>query len=350
MGDEKQTYAGLLEKKRSLKLTPVFENSADEVPLSCFDSIEALLPPTWINRLERLLCRLPDRKWGYAGYPIVVTSSNFGIGHMLAYRQTREDQHLDFAQAHSSVEVIRRHFGWGREISILSHACVSADIGIKYASQLLRSGNASEVLCFSFDFLSPFVSGGFYSLKILNGAFPSPYADQEIGSIGLGDGIAFAVLGNEPGAFSIRCQQTYNEMYHMTANNPDGSGFRHALIRIKASIEGRKVWIKGHGTGTRDAGRLEAESVREVFPQAPLVSWKGGIGHTLGSCGLVELTLAMQAMTHGVIPGTVGTTGPTLTETVMTEPFNATSFDGAILSSNAFGGAHASYLLTKEIS
>lgn len=350
MGDEVQTYQGLLNGERSLKPTPVFGRSGDEVPLSCFGSIEAALPPLWIPQLEKLLSRLPNRKWGHAGYPIVITSSNFGIGHMLAYRQNKEVQHLDFAQAHCSVRVIRNHFGWGKDIAVLSHACVSADIGIKYASQLLRLGNAKEVLCFSFDFLSPFVSGGFHSLKILNGVFPSPYADQEFGSIGLGDGIAFAVLGREPGAFSIQFQQTYNEMYHMTANQPDGSGFRHALARIKAKIKDRKIWVKGHGTGTREAGKLEAESVWEVFPEAPLVGWKGGIGHTLGSCGLVELTLAMQAMIHGMVPGTVGTTAPTLTERVMTQPFEATAFDGAILSSNAFGGAHASYLLTKEIS
>ena len=348
MGDEKDTYTGLLNGARSLKLTPVFGASGDEVPLSTFESIEASLPPTWIHKLEDLLSRLPNRKWGQSGYPVVITSSNFGIGHMLAYHQTQQAEHLNFAQAHTSAGAVCRHFGWGKEVSILSHACVSADIGIKFASRLLRFENAKEVLCFSFDFLSPFVSGGFYSLKILNGAFPSPYADQEIGSIGLGDGVGFAVLGLQPSEFAIRNQQTYNEMYHMTSNQPDGSGFRHALTRIRDQIEGRKVWIKGHGTGTRDAGILEAESVQEVFPNSPLVGWKGGIGHTLGSCGLVELTLSMQSLKQGKVPGCVGTTGPTLSPNVKIEAFDGSSFEGAILSSNAFGGAHASYLLTHE--
>jgi len=348
MGDETATHAGLCSGKRSLQLKPVFGSSGDEVPLSTFESIEATLPPTWLNRLESLLHRIPNRSWGNAGFPIVITSSNFGIGHMQAYHQTRIDDHLAVAQAHASADTICRHFGWGREVSILSHACVSADTGIKFASGLLRSGAAKEVLCFSFDFLSPFVTGGFFSLKILNSAFPAPYADLEIGSIGLGDGAAFAVLSLEPSDFAIRHQQTFNEMFHMTANEPEGSGFRHALKRIRTAIEGRQVWIKGHGTGTRDAGKLEAESVFEVFPNSPLVGWKGGIGHTLGSCGLVELNITLQALRSGEVPGTVGTNGATLSTNVKLESFSSGRFDGAILSSNAFGGAHASFLLTRE--
>lgn len=348
MGDERETYRGLLSGQRSLKMTPVFGTSGSEVPLSCFGSIEASLPPTWIPQLERLLQRLPERPWGHAGYPIVVTSSNFGIGHMLAFHQTQIPEHLAIAQAHTSIRTICDHFAWGGEVSILSHACVSADIGMLFASRLLHHGAANEVLCFSFDFLSPFVSGGFYSLKILNPAFPAPYGDQEIGSIGLGDGAAFAVLSLDPSAFAMRFQQTYNEMFHMTANQPDGAGFREALTRIRDQIDGRRVWVKGHGTGTRDAGKLEAESVREIFPDAPLVGWKGGIGHTLGSCGLIELTIAMQGMDQGQIPGTVGTQAPAISPNVALQPLDAKDFDGAILSSNAFGGAHASFLLTRE--
>jgi len=348
MGDEAATYSKLVKGDRSLEMKPVFGSEGDPVPISSFDSIEASIPPVWIQRLETLLESLPNRNWGYRHYPIVVTSSNFGIGHMLAYHQTKVEAHLEIAQAHTSVDAICNHFGWGKEVTILSHACVSADIGIKYASRLLQAGVAKEVLCFSFDFLSPFVSGGFYSLKILNSGFPAPYADQEFGSIGLGDGAAFAILSHQESSFAIQHQQTYNEMYHMTANAPDGSGFRHALYRIKAAIGDRKVWIKGHGTGTRDAGKLEADSVMEVFGNAPLVGWKGGIGHTLGSCGLVELSITMQAIRKGVAPGAVGTTGATLTPHVKTEAFDISGYDGVILSSNAFGGAHASYLLTHE--
>ena len=106
--------------------------------------------------------------------------------------------------------------------------------------------------------------------------------------------------------------------------------------------------MKGHGTGTLEAGRLEAEVLARQYPGAPLVSWKGSLGHTLGSCGLVELAIALAALRGGKIPGTVGTTAPCFTDTVALAPFASAAFDGAILTSNAFGGAHAALLLTHD--
>ena len=336
----------LLSGQRSLRLQPVFGSRGDNVPLSTFESIEATLPPKWLTRLESLVAHIPARPWGSPGYPLVITSSNFGIGHILAYHDSKVDEHLEYAQAHTSVEKICKHFGWRHSASILSHACVSADVGMLHASRLLHKGAAREVLVFSFDFLSPFVTGGFHSLKILNSAYPAPYANQENGSIGLGDGAAFVVLSKEPARFRISHQNLANEMFHMTSNQPDGAGFRNALSRIASDIGPTRVWVKGHGTGTLDAGKLEAQAVAAVIPEAPLVSWKGGIGHTLGSCGLVEINIAMEAMIHGQVPGTVGTTGPTWDPNVRTQPFATREFHGAVLSSNAFGSAHASSLLT----
>lgn len=348
MGDAAETYAKLLRNEKSLELSPVFGTDGDPVPLSIFESINASLPPAWLTQLEPLVERLPHQQWGKRNYPIVITSSNFGIGHMLAAFIDQNDAHLHYAQAHTSIDAICEYFHWEKNVTILSHACVSADIGIKYASKLLHHSEAKEVLVFSFDFLSPFVTGGFYSLKILNNLFPAPYADQAVGSIGLGDGAAFAVLTREPRRFSIKHQHTYNEMFTMTGNRPDGSGFKHVLESIHRCLGGEKVWVKGHGTGTLTAGKLEAESVASVFSKAPLVSWKGGIGHTLGSCGLVELSLAMEAIKNNKAPGTVGTEGSTINDNVRKEGFSLSEYDGVIMSSNAFGGAHASYFLSQD--
>jgi 3-oxoacyl-(acyl-carrier-protein) synthase len=108
---------------------------------------------------------------------------------------------------------------------------------------------------------------------------------------------------------------------------------------------GRRLWIKGHGTGTLDSGRLEAEAFGRVMPSCPLVGWKGSIGHTLGSNGLVELAVAVESLRSGRIPGTVGSAAPAFSETVALEPITDGSFDGVLCASNAFGGAHAALLL-----
>ena len=79
-----------------------------------------------------------------------------------------------------------------------------------------------------------------------------------------------------------------------------------------------------------------------------MVSWKGSLGHTLGSCGLVELAITLAALREKKIPGTVGSSAPCFTDTVALAPFAGDEFDGVVLASNAFGGAHAAMLLSHD--
>ncbi|HEY1793650.1 MAG TPA: hypothetical protein VGG34_12090 [Opitutaceae bacterium] len=243
-------------------------------------------------------------------------------------------------------ELLRLELGWGPDVSIISHACVSAHLGLLEATRVVEAGLADEALILSFDFLSPFVAGGFNALKILNSSFPSPFMERPAGAIGLGDGAAFAVLSRNRGDWAIEAQSLFNEMHHFTANRGDGSGFAACLGPVAASLSGRKVWYKGHGTGTLEAGRLEVSAAAAAFPEAPIVGWKGSLGHTLGSCGLVELALAIEALRTRRVPGTLVDDGTPMSPHVSTEAFDASTFDGVVCASNAFGGAHAAFLLT----
>jgi 3-oxoacyl-(acyl-carrier-protein) synthase len=350
-GNAAATAAALLAGRRALELTPVLgRDGGDSVPLALIGPMDETLPPRWLPALRGLVAGIPAENWGAARTPVIVTSSNFGVGSLYAFTRDRDAGHLAHGTPFMTVELLRREFGWGEHVHVFSHACVTAHLGLAQAARLLHAGLADRMLVFSFDFVSPFVAGGFHSLKILNGGFPAPYAQRETGSIGLGDGAAWAVLTREPALFQLAAHALYNEMFHFTGNQPDGAGFTACAAAIAAAAGGRRVWVKGHGTGTLEAGRLESETIAREFPGAPLTGWKGSLGHTLGSCGLVELAIALAALRApgGKIPGTVGTTGATFTETVALEPFASAGFDGAILTANAFGGAHAAMLLTHD--
>jgi len=354
-GDAPATAAALLAGRSALALAPVLgRDGGDLVPLALFGPMDETIPPRGLPVLHRLAAGIPPAAWGSARCPVVVTSSNFGVGSLYAFTRDHDARHLAHGAPFASVELLRREFGWGGHVQVFSHACVTAHLGLAHAARLLHAGLADRVLVFSFDFVSAFVAGGFHSLKILNGAMPAPYAVRPTGSIGLGEGAAFAVLtrlnGPPKPRFRLAAHALHNEMFHFTGNQPDGAGFAVCTAAIAAATGGRRVWLKGHGTGTLEGGRLEAEALARQFPGAPLTGWKGGLGHTLGSCGLVELavTLAALGAPGGKIPGTVGSTGPTCTDTVALAAFDAAGFDGAILTSNAFGGAHAAMLLTHE--
>ncbi len=349
LGDATTTASELRAGRRALELTPVLgQGGGDAVPLALLGPMDETVPPRWLPDLRRLTTGIPAGNWGSAREPVIVTSSNFGVGSLYAFTRDRDARHMAHGTPFACVELLRREFGWGEHVHVFSHACVTAHLGLAHAARLLHAGVADRVLVFSFDFVSPFVAGGFHSLKILNGAFPAPYAKREIGAIGLGDGAAFAVLSRDAGPFRLAAHALHNEMFHFTGNQPDGAGFAACAASIAAATGGRRVWVKGHGTGTLEAGRLEAEVIARQFPGAPLVSWKGSLGHTLGSCGLVELAITLAALRSGQIPGTVGGAAPSFTDAVALEPFAAAEFDGVVLTSNAFGGAHAAMLLTHE--
>jgi len=348
-GRAEATVAALLAGRRALTLSPVLgRDGGDPVPLALMGPMDETRPPRWLDPVASFAREAGGEGWGTARRPVVVTSSNFGVGSLYAFTRDRDARHLADGPPFASVERLQERMGWGGQVHVFSHACVTAHLGLVHAARLLHAGLAERVLVVSFDLVSPFVAGGFHSLKILNGEFPAPYAVRPIGSIGLGDGIAYAVLrrAGPGGGWRIESQALYNEMFHFTANQPDGSGFAACAGALARAAGGRKLWLKGHGTGTLEAGRLEAETLARHFPGAPLVSWKGSLGHTLGSCGLVELALTLAALRAGRIPGTVGGTSPSFTDTVALAPFDPAGFDGALLTSNAFGGAHAGLLLS----
>jgi hypothetical protein len=348
-GDAGATAVALLAGRVALAPTPVLgRDGGDLVPLALIGPMDETLPQRWLPVVRQLAAGIPAGKWGTAREPVIVTSSNFGVGSLYAFTRDQDVRHLAHGTPYASVELLRGELRWGEHVHVFSHACVTAHLGLAHAARLLHAGLADRVLVFSFDFVSPFVAGGFHSLKILNGGMPAPYAARATGSIGLGDGAGFAVLSRAAATFQLRAHALHNEMFHATANQPDGHGFATCAAAIAAAAAGRRVWIKGHGTGTLDAGRLEAEIFARHFPGAPLAGWKGSLGHTLGSCGLVELAVALAALRGGRIPGTVGGSAPSFTDTVALAPFASAGFDGAILSANAFGGAHAAMLLTHD--
>ena len=348
-GDAAATTRALREGRVALQLQPVLgADGGDLVPLALLGPMQESVPARWLRDARRLADRIGGGGWGTPRRPVVVTSSNFGVGSLHAFMRDGDPRHLRHGVPFASVDLLRAECGWGEHVTVFSHACVSAHLGLLHAARLLHAGRADQVLAFSFDFVSAFVAGGFHSLKILNGAMPAPYAVRETGAIGLGDGAAYAVLTRAAAPLRITAQALYNEMHHFTGNEPAGAGFATCAHALAPATRGRRVWIKGHGTGTLEAGRLEAEAFARVFPDAPLVSWKGSLGHTLGSCGLVELALAVVMLTdgEGTIAGTVGGAAPSFTDDVALAPFAAAGFDAAVLASNAFGGAHAALVLS----
>lgn len=347
LGNTRESWQALVDGQVALRPTQPLPEAEERVPLALTGDLCAYAPPRWLEPSIELLQTAPDLPWGDPRHPVVITSSNFGIDQMLAFHQGKDDACRHRATAVSAAGAIAERLGWGPNRAIISNACVSAQLGMIHAERLLANDLADQVLVFSFDYLSHFVVGGFLSLKILNNDFPQPYADRESGSIALGDGAGYVVLSREPSAFRLAASSSHSEFHHMTGNDPSGAGFE-AVFQPLAAATSENVWVKGHGTGTLEAGRLESAAALAAFPNAPLVSWKGSLGHTLGSCGIVELAIAVESFHANCAPGTVGSSGPLVSPNAQAAPFALDDFGGVVLISSAFGGAHIGHLLIRE--
>lgn len=174
-GSAEATVRALVAGRRALALTPVLgRDGGDLVPLALAGPMAETLPPRWLPSLRELATGIPPGPWGSVRSPVIVASSNFGVGSLYAFTRDREARHLAHGPPFASVELLRREFGWGQHVQVFSHACVTAHLGLVHAARLLHARLADRVLVFSYDFVSPFVAGGFHSLKILNGLMPAP--------------------------------------------------------------------------------------------------------------------------------------------------------------------------------
>src|SRR5207245_836330 len=88
LGDAEATLAALLAGKVALQLQPVFgRDGGDLVPLAILGAMDESVPPRWLPDLRRLVETIPAAaaKWGAPRTPVVVTSSNFGVGSLYAF-------------------------------------------------------------------------------------------------------------------------------------------------------------------------------------------------------------------------------------------------------------------------
>jgi 3-oxoacyl-[acyl-carrier-protein] synthase-1 len=80
----------------------------------------------------------------------------------------------------------------------------------------------------------------------------------------------------------------------------------------RAGIDAARVdYVNLHGTASRANDAMEAALLARRFPSTTRASsTKGFTGHTLGAAGIVEATIALQAIEHGFVPGNLGATTP----------------------------------------
>jgi 3-oxoacyl-[acyl-carrier-protein] synthase II len=225
---------------------------------------------------------------------------------------------------------------------------------------MIRDGERDCVLVVGCDNVSEFVAAGFASLMALDEDMARPF-DRDRRGLSLGEAAAFMLLmsehrasrENRPVLAEISGWGLTGDANHITGPARDGSGLALALRKAlqSAGISSDEVGsISAHGTGTLYNDSMEMKAFRSVFAGKPLPTYsvKGGIGHTMGTAGLVDIIVAIKTLMERVVPPTVNLrqVDPEALGWVASEP-QPYDADVTVSTNSGFGGVNCAVVLKR---
>lgn len=200
---------------------------------------------------------------------------------------------------------------------VVSAACTSSAAAAASAAAMIRNENADCVLVVACDSVTEFIYSGFSSLMALDKVPARPF-DKSRAGLSVGEAAAFALIMSDERA-RLEQREILGEIVgwglsddanHMTGPSRSSEGLILAIDKALRSAGAAKQqigFIAAHGTGTVYNDAMEILAFNTVFGdrKLPVYSIKGGIGHTMGAAGLVEMIVALRALRENIVPPTV---------------------------------------------
>ncbi len=194
----------------------------------------------------------------------------------------------------------------------ISTACSSSAKAFANAERMIRLGLIDAAVVGGVDTLCDSVLFGFNALELISPEPCRPFDAQRNG-ISIGEAAGFALLERAdvaPDTLQLLGYGEASDAHHMSTPHPQGLGAELALndALARAGLDATQVdYINLHGTASQKNDEVEAALVGRAFPSTTRASsTKGFTGHTLGAAGIIEATIALQAIEHGLIPGNLG--------------------------------------------
>jgi 3-oxoacyl-[acyl-carrier-protein] synthase II len=198
-----------------------------------------------------------------------------------------------------------------------SAACASSLQAVGLGFQLIRSGVLDMAFCGGAEELNALVVGSFDCLFAASTSYnnnpqmsPRPFDAARDGQV-CGEGAGVVVLESLESALS-RKAKIYGEVigYNTCGNSnhisqPDSKSIALCIKQAlaDAGIGPEKIdYVNAHATGTLQGDAAEAAAIRETLGDKPAVSsLKGGLAHTLGASGVIELIASLMMMQNSII-------------------------------------------------
>lgn len=217
------------------------------------------------------------------------------------------------------LERIKSILGLTGPAMVLSSACASSSAAVTRAASLVRHGDAERVLVVACDAVSEFVYSGFSTLMSLCDGPAKPFDASRTG-LTLGEAAAWALVTRDDApdvgddALALLGWGNTTDAIHMTAPDRSARGLERAIVKALAMANRQSneiAFIAAHGTATVYSDAMEMIAFHAAIGSSkPIFSVKGGVGHTLGAAGLVQMLVAGRALQRNQVPPNVGLDTP----------------------------------------
>ena len=290
---------------------------------------------------------------------VVILATTVGEVDLLEKNILNGSDNTDASRLNHLLSKICRMLGTTAPGMVISSACTSSTAALAHAGLLIRSGAAESVLVVACDSVTEFVFAGFSTLMALDPETARPF-DRNRRGLTPGEAAGTVLLmsseraerENRPHLGELAGWGMSNDANHMTGPSRDGKGLATAIERAIrfAGISGSDInSVCAHGSGTVYNDEMEIKAFRLAFDDRnlPTYSIKGGVGHTMGAAGLIEMLIALKSLAEQKVPPTVGleTIDDDAEGWAGTEPVLLKDARMVLSTNSGFGGVNAALVL-----
>jgi len=225
------------------------------------------------------------------------------------------------SMVHTTAVNITRMFGITGRVIASSTACTTSSQAIGFGYEMIKYGMQDAMICGGADEYDTTTVAVFDNLLACSVDFndtpertPRPFDARRDGLV-VGEG-GGAVLLEEYESARKRGATILGEIIGFGCNNNGGDLILPNLDGITATLElaladadlapGEVDLISAHATATKMGDVIEAQAIDAVYGSGPLVTGlKSYMGHTMGTCGVIELCLILYMMEQGFVAPTL---------------------------------------------
>jgi len=242
---------------------------------------------------------------------------------------------------------------------ITNHS-VGGTLAVIEAAEALRNGEADRALAIGHDTpIEPQNVLYYHQCGLLSGTALRPFDARRSGSV-FGEGAGALALETEASARARNVPMLgevlgggyTSEASGLLAIRDDGDGVARAIeaALVDADIAAADVgMIVAHGNGTEQSDASEAAALRRIFGAKcpPITAFKWALGHLIAAAGIVETTIALDALRAGTVPGiaTLEATDASCVDLPLSRSAQTPRSDVALVLCRGFAGTDAALLV-----